>query len=252
MPLIALALLAAAPATCSLTQPDACLTTAELLAAPGATDAIRAVVGGQRANLLSDGLPPVADQALAVLGGEADKPQRIGGAWLFTACRQDACGEKGAVVVDAAGKIAAVGVVHGACGVEVQKPGCGRRLSLSLYGGDAMVRYRRAIVEWAEKVSDAGRLDVYEDGINEPVIAIEGEFDGDRLPDRAAVVANAGGQGYRLEVVRGADPRHRALVTAVSDPNGFQLAQGDHGTLRFGPNAAMQARWAGDHYVTGK
>ncbi|MGR6765636.1 hypothetical protein ACU6QR_00200, partial [Aeromonas veronii] len=77
---------------------------AELLVQPGVVEGIRAVTAGQRANLLRDGLPPVADQALTVLGGPGDKPRQIAGGWLFTACRQDACGEKGAVVV-ADGKV---------------------------------------------------------------------------------------------------------------------------------------------------
>jgi hypothetical protein len=92
-------------------------------------------------------------------------------------------------------------------------------------------------------------MPAFEDGTDEPVVALEGEFDGDRLPDRAAVVANAGGQGYRLVVQRGADPRHPVTVQPLADPIGYTLAQGEDGTLRFGRDAAMQARWAGTRYV---
>ncbi|WP_210357940.1 hypothetical protein [Sphingomonas beigongshangi] len=247
--MLLLAFAAAVSGTCGLSQPQACATTADLIAAPGVVEGIRAATAGQRANLLRDGLPPVAEQALAVLGGPGDKPREIAGGWLFTACRKDACGEKGALIV-AGGKIVAVGVVHGACAVERQRPGCARRLSLSLYGGDPVVRYRRAVADWADAVSDAGRLPVYDDGVNEPVVTLQGDFDGDRLPDTAALVGVAAGMGYRLVVQRGADPDHRAVVAQqIADPSGFDLAQGDGGTLRFGRDTGQVARWAGDRYV---
>lgn len=246
--ILPLMLAAATPAAgCSLAMPQNCATVGDLLAAPGTVEGIRAIAGTRRANFLRDGLPPVADQAIEVLRGIPEKPRRVANGWLFGACRQASCGEMAAVIVDTKGKVASFAVLHGACPLDVSRPGCARDLTLSIWGGDDVNNWRALLSDWATRYS-TGEVDaVFLNGENEPVITAVGEFDGDRVPDKAAFAAL--GDSWQVTINRGVDARKAVVVATTSDPVGYTLKATPAG-LVYGPaGAARLARWNGTRFT---
>lgn len=247
MPLFPLLLAAATPA-CSMADPGGCATTAELLALPGVAEQVRALAGERRANYLYAGLRPVAAQAREVLGGPPDKPKRIANGWLFAACRLHSCGEKGAVIVDEHGKVAALGILHARCAVEQAKPGCGRDQALALYGGEDLPGWRATLVRWAKGAGGAEDLPVSVNGIGDAVTVLAGEFDGDKLPDEAALTSGADAS-YTVTIKRGVNGKTMTIAPAAVDA---ALAQGEGGTLLFGQAGAMRrVRWNGKAFAVG-
>lgn len=247
--ILALMLGAATPAAaCSLTAPQACASASEVLAAPGAVEGIRAIAGERRGNFLRDGLPLVADQAIEVLHGIPEKPRRIANGWLFGACRQASCGEMAAVIVDAKGKIASFAVLHGACPLDVTRPGCARALTLSIWGGDDVVNWRGLLTDWATRYSSGVVDDVFLNGENEPVITAVGEFDGDRVPDKAAFASL--GDSWQVTINRGVEPGKAVVVATTAQPAGYTLKATPAGLVYGPPGMLSRAQWNGSRFAT--
>src|SRR5215469_12376173 len=85
----ALALSNGATATaggCSLGKLDQCRDTNQLIWNRAFEASLRRFLGHRRANYLHNGNPLISDQAIDVLGGPPDAPERIGDLWRFTAC----------------------------------------------------------------------------------------------------------------------------------------------------------------------
>jgi len=117
---------AAAPAsTCAPTRLQACRDTNQLVMAPAFTAAVRRFIGKRKAAYLyADG--DVAEQQIQVLHGPPDEPTRIGALYRFTACRAHSCPEKGAAVLDPAGKIVALAILYSPCATADTRD-CNRR-----------------------------------------------------------------------------------------------------------------------------
>lgn len=133
---------------CALTRPGQCGDTNRLMSAPGTQRAIRDFLGGRKADLLYRG-HDVADQVIDVLGGPPDDPVRIGPYWRFTACRAHSCTEKGALVLNPAGTIVAIAVLHGACALSRPGNDCFAHDTLTLYTRHAGPDVVRDLRGWA-------------------------------------------------------------------------------------------------------
>lgn len=129
---------AAAPApaneTCALAHPEACGDTSQLFGDKAFVARIKAFVGRGEADYLYPA--SLAEQQLAVLGGPPDAPERIGGLYRFTACRQHSCAEKGAVVLDPTGRLVATAILHSACAVTRPTEDCSTHYVLSVFVSD--------------------------------------------------------------------------------------------------------------------
>jgi len=96
-------------------------------------DSLRRFFGHRRADYLYEGNPLVSDQAIAVLGGPPDAPQRIGDLWRFTACRAHSCPEKGAAVLKPDGELVAVAILHSPCRELGRRMDCSSHWTLSIF-----------------------------------------------------------------------------------------------------------------------
>jgi hypothetical protein len=123
---------AAAPAPrCVPTRLAACRDTNQLIMAPAFTAAVRRFIGTRKASYLyANG--DVADQQIEVLHGPPDEPTRIGSLYRFTACRAHSCPEKGAAVLDPAGKIVALAILYSPCATADARD-CNRRNDLVVF-----------------------------------------------------------------------------------------------------------------------
>ncbi len=133
---VLLMLSAAAPATapvprCAPTRLAACRDTNQLVASPAFTAAVQRFIGERKASYLyKDG--DVAAQQIEVLGGPPEEPTRIGELYRFTACRAHSCPEKGAAVLDPAGKIVALAILYSPCATADMRD-CNRREYLVVF-----------------------------------------------------------------------------------------------------------------------
>lgn len=127
---------AAAPAPepaprCAPSRLAACRNTNQLTGAPAFRTAVRRFIGKRQASYLyKDG--DVATQQLDVLGGPPDEPTRIGDLYRFTACRAHSCPEKGAAVLDPAGRIVALAILYSPCATADMRD-CNRRADLIVF-----------------------------------------------------------------------------------------------------------------------
>ena len=130
--LSAAALPAAAPVPrCAPARHAACRDTNQLVHAPAFTAAVRRFIGKRTASYLyKDG--DVAAQQLDVLGGPPEAPTRIGELYRFTACRAHSCPEKGAAVLDPAGRIVALAILYSPCATADTRD-CNRRDDLIVF-----------------------------------------------------------------------------------------------------------------------
>jgi hypothetical protein len=134
---IAIALaLAAAPAygVCALEQLSDCLDTAQLVQDPAFAPALRRFVGDRRTGFLVQN-GEASREALMALSGPADPARMMGDLFLFTACRDKSCEEKGAAVVRRDGAIVAVAVLHSDCARMFPAKDCFLKETLSVFAG---------------------------------------------------------------------------------------------------------------------
>ncbi|HXH14545.1 MAG TPA: hypothetical protein VNJ10_00260 [Sphingomonas sp.] len=116
---------------CAPARPAACRGTNQLVASPAFTTAVRRFIGQRRASYLyKDG--DVAAQQIEVLGGPPEEPTRIGELYRFTACRAHSCPEKGAAVLDTAGRIVALAILYSPCATADMRD-CNRRDDLVVF-----------------------------------------------------------------------------------------------------------------------
>jgi hypothetical protein len=120
---------------CALNRLQTCRDTNQLIWAPAFDRAVRRFLGGRRGDYLYRGRT-VADQALAVLGGPPDPPQRVGDLYRFTACRSHSCGEKGVAVLEPSGRVVALGILHTDCALRTHQPDCFAHDTLTLFVRD--------------------------------------------------------------------------------------------------------------------
>ncbi|WP_156359355.1 hypothetical protein [Sphingomonas sp. Leaf242] len=105
-----------------------------MITAPAFTAAVRRFIGKRKASYLyANG--DVADQQIEVLHGPPDEPTRIGALYRFTACRAHSCPEKGAAVLDPAGKIVALAILYSPCATADTRD-CNRREDLVVFMGE--------------------------------------------------------------------------------------------------------------------
>ena len=125
---------ACAAGRCSLEMLSGCTNTNELIWNKAFETSLRKFFGNRRADYLYyEGHPLVADQAIEVLGGPPDVPQRIGDLWRFTACRAHSCPEKGAAVLTSDAKLIAVAILHSLCGEPYHNDDCSSHWILSVF-----------------------------------------------------------------------------------------------------------------------
>ena len=122
----------ASPAECGLHALDGCRNTNQLIWDPAFAPAVRALLGDREASYPYK-QDRVSTQALTVLGGPPDLPQRLGEWYRFTACRLHSCDEKGAVVLTGDGRIMAVAILHSLCAQPVRPDRCSAHTRLALY-----------------------------------------------------------------------------------------------------------------------
>ncbi len=116
---------------CAPASLNACRDTNQLVMAPAFTAAVRRFIGKRKAAYLyANG--DVADQQIEVLHGPPDEPTRIGNLYRFTACRAHSCPEKGAAVLDPAGKIVALAILYSPC-AKADMRDCNRRDDLVVF-----------------------------------------------------------------------------------------------------------------------
>jgi hypothetical protein len=116
---------------CALSRLDACADTSRLFHDQTFARKIKAFVGKGDADYLYHGA--LAAQQLEVLGGPPSTPEKIGGLYLFTACRQHSCAEKGAVVMDPSGDIVATAILHSACAASRKMEDCQIHNTLAVF-----------------------------------------------------------------------------------------------------------------------
>lgn len=124
---------ASAAGGCSLRTLDQCDNTNQLIWNRVFEASLRHFFGHRRANYLYNGDPLVSNQAIAVLGGPPDTPERIGDLWRFTACRAHSCPEKGAAVLEPDGRLIAVAILHSPCAEPNRPTDCSSHLTLSIF-----------------------------------------------------------------------------------------------------------------------
>ena len=118
-------------AVCAPARLSACQDTNQLVMAPAFTAAVRRFIGKRKAAYLyANG--DVAGQQIDVLHGPPDEPTRIGNLYRFTACRAHSCPEKGAAVLDPAGKIVALAILYSPCATADTRD-CNRRDDLVVF-----------------------------------------------------------------------------------------------------------------------
>lgn len=122
---------------CSLRAPEKCSTTNQLFWASGTRDAIKTFLGSEEGHLLYRNPDGKAWQdAFEVLSGPSDERQRLANGWvLFGACRAHSCDEKGAILLDTAKRILAIGIISYRCDEprpDTQKP-CYEDAWLTIY-----------------------------------------------------------------------------------------------------------------------
>ena len=118
-------------AACAPARLSACRDTNQLVMVPAFTAAVRRFIGKRKAAYLyAQG--DVADQQIEVLHGPPDEPTRIGNLYRFTACRAHSCPEKGAAVLDPAGKIVALAILYSPC-AKADTRDCNRRDDLVVF-----------------------------------------------------------------------------------------------------------------------
>lgn len=114
------ALVIASPAdadlrTCTVRHPDNCDTANDLVWDRGFSPAVAKFLGNQKTEFLYDG-GMLLDEMIQVLGGlPADDRLEFDGRFLFTACREHSCDEKGAAVLRKDGQIDALAIVWYPC-----------------------------------------------------------------------------------------------------------------------------------------
>ena len=119
-------------AECSPSSLAACRNTNQLIWNAQFQPAIWRFLGFRRAAFLGR-RTFVADQIIEVLGGPPDPPQKIGALYRFTACRAHSCDEKGVAVLDADGRIDALGILHTACAHRHPANDCFAHVTLNLF-----------------------------------------------------------------------------------------------------------------------
>jgi hypothetical protein len=139
-------------ARCGLRRLDLCRNTNQLVWDVGFQRAIKQFVGARRGAYLYES--PVSDQVLEVLGGPPDDVQRIGGLYQFTACRAHSCEEKGAAVLQANGRVVALGVLHTACGLPHHANDCFAHFTLTLFvrTGQEHGAVVDSLTDWAKEM----------------------------------------------------------------------------------------------------
>lgn len=150
---------------CGTATLSSCRTTNQLVWAPSMTQAMEEFFGEhadlQVSYLYSNG--PLLDQIWAVLGGPPeDREDLKNGGFLFAACRQHSCPEKGAVAFDTEGRIKAVGILNFKC--QGGSEGCsdGRQLDLFFRDDDAATEASiLAVKNWAASVTEESLNSAY-------------------------------------------------------------------------------------------
>ncbi len=148
--------LTAAPAPeaggCSLEAPEACRDAGMLVRDPEFQAALKAYVGTRNTSYLGDN-GRAGDEDLAVLGGPVHPAGRIGGFYLFTGCRTDACDEAGAAVLEPDGQFAAVAILHTNCAAFARAKDCFLRETLSIFTDkdDPDEGVVNGLTEWARR-----------------------------------------------------------------------------------------------------
>jgi hypothetical protein len=147
---------------CSLHRLDACKTTNYLVWDTGFRQAMKRFFGPVRGDYIRSGL--VYQQAIDALNGAPDDAARLSDSgWLFSACLSHDCSQRGAVVITAAGRIVAVGLLNSHCGPRPVGPdrfGCDQDLTLDLFAKEsdrANVSYMRTLATWGEADEIAAR-----------------------------------------------------------------------------------------------
>lgn len=176
---------AAGPAAtcCDLLRPArprlaACRDTNQLITAPAFTAAVRRFIGKRKASYLhANG--DVTDQQIEVLHGPPDEPTRIGALYRFTACRAHSCPEKGAAVLDPAGKIVALAILYSPCATADTRD-CNRREDLVVFMRERERLQRVEVVANLRLGGGAGGGELYAAG------SAEGAVQGMQVIDPAA------------------------------------------------------------------
>jgi hypothetical protein len=132
--LFALAL-AAAPVPdaggCALQQLAACPDVRALVQEQPFQDELKRFVGNRQTGYLIE-KGRASDEAMMALGGPAEPVQRLGDLYLFTACRERSCEEKGAVALQPDGQFVAVAILHTSCAKLFPAKDCFLRDTLSI------------------------------------------------------------------------------------------------------------------------
>jgi hypothetical protein len=154
---------AAGPAAgCAPVKLAACRDTNQLAQTPAFTAAVRRFIGKRKAAYLyANG--DVADQQIEVLHGPPDAPTRIGNLYRFTACRAHSCPEKGAAVLDPAGRIVALAILYSPCATADTRE-CNRRDDLVVFMRERDRQQRVEVVAnlraWAVELYAAGSAEI--------------------------------------------------------------------------------------------
>lgn len=94
----------------------------------------------------------VADQMVDVLGGPADRRVDLPDGYLFAACRNGSCTERGNLIVDRIGRILAVSIIH-------YDAGRSKSPRLNIYARDNVPRTTiRMLKAWADHVVAPDRI----------------------------------------------------------------------------------------------
>jgi hypothetical protein len=159
--LLIAAALQSSPA-CDISRLEQCRSTNELVLGPRFQAVLRAFLGDARGSYLFDNAP-VVDQIGDVLGGPPDPPKRLAtGEWVFSACREHDCPEKGAVVLSPSNQIIAIGLLSYDCHkTPPGQPGCELSPELTIFVqhqiGMARQPFYAALVDWAKQAVDNDR-----------------------------------------------------------------------------------------------
>ncbi len=136
--------------TCALTRLSACENTNELFYDKAFKPAVKRFIGRGRARYLYHGT--IVDQQLDALGGSPDAPERIENLYRFTACRDQSCPEKGAVVMRPDGRLVATAILHTNCMLPKSSEDCFAHdtLTMFVHGGADSKAVVRNLSEWAK------------------------------------------------------------------------------------------------------
>ncbi len=147
---------APADGVCALARPEACSDTRDLADDPAFAVELKRFVGERTTHFLDVG-GRAYPETLAVLTGPTAPMQKIGDLYLFTGCRDKACEEQGAALLNATGQFVAVAVLHTDCGRFAPSKTCFERDILSVIipedGQDQTVV--DALTAWARRQVEA-------------------------------------------------------------------------------------------------